>query len=936
MNAYANKSNRTDTTNNSKLIRVASLSVIIVALVVVQFGLYSAQSAQQLAQTSISTPRYSGSLDGQVWIQVVGNNTAAIPILKEAHATTALYYTGANELTSENIGYWRTIWLQDQKAGLMVAYEWWFAGGWGRTMDSNYQVYQYVQAHPNQSWAEFVDTFINTSNPPAGTETLSNGTMIVPLAMGEQYYVYQWWSPADYSWLYNETHYALEGHCVSVVEWYSTSCLATESGAQYRLAYGHYVLYYNSTGLYVRLYTLRSPKIVYNLHWINFVTATTGKEYICPPGETNKCVIIQGQVQWPSLFYPGAFKVWVESWTSFAKNVSGYINYTTSDNGGFPSYDANPGLLEYIEHTYGFNFTFDNWTYSSNGGQTESQFYYHYENYLLMSRLAQIKQQIAHEYGFGVVIDGSDQNTGIYYEMGYVDGFTCWNCDEETFGSWAGNSWFSNTSAAFGFEDWFGSLPSATQVQDAATNFLSNAQLLRPEASFIAWAFQFPTVELSGTQTLTVAAKYDSMFELADGYGRYVSNIGAQRYTVGTVYVNNPQIFYQDPVWMTPSQINEVHLGSQWIRALGVSQPVNAPNYPQLSGITPSNIKNFYGWYIMYPGSPQGNNWYQTYIEVYPKLIPTYFPNTSAFWVSDVFNTYVFAYGQDYYVILDNFVGWNRSVLFAYHNLHGYLALNLGVGSVISNSTNITLPPYSSDMILLEPNQTYDPSLVYTNATVFNQVNGSLVLLNPIPATTIVTIQSNTQINSFTLNISGTGTLTLPGYNNSDVFVTHSGAEYYYTLSLPPFQQAQLSIDSGSTSQSSSSATTSQSSSSATTSQSSSSATTSQSSSSATTSQSSSSSSISSVPPTTTTIVQPRQSANSSTSVSEKTVTQNSTTSSNLRVSDLTVSSVTHTFSLVSKDFVIYRVPIAVGSLLLVIMVLIGIYALKNRENNYR
>ncbi|MEM3794880.1 MAG: hypothetical protein QW429_03310, partial [Thermoprotei archaeon] len=484
-----------------------------------------------------------------------------------------------------------------------------------------------------------------------------------------------------------------------------------------------------------------------------------------------------------------------------ARNVSGYINYTTSDNGGFPSYDANPGIIGYLEHEYNITFTFDNWTYSSTGGQTRSQFLYHYENYLLMSRFAAIRQEIAHRYGFGVVIDASDQNTGIYYEMGYVDGFTCWNCDEQVFGSWAGNGWYSNTSAAFGFEEWYGSIPSPSQVASSATNFMFNAMLLRPEASFIAWAWQFPTTQLNGTSTLLTAAKYDSEFEHLDGYGRFISNVGAQRYTVGTVYVNNSEIFYGQPVWMTPGQINEFHIGDQWLSTIPVRGVIaNVGVYPQLT-ISSINALNFYDAYIMYPGYSGGTYWYQMYEKIFPQLIPTYFHNTTAFWVYDVFNTYVFKYNQTYYVLLDNFVGENRTVPFVYHNLKGYLAINIGGGGVIANSTNLTLPAYASDLIVLEPNQPYAPSLIYTNATSFSQSGGSIFLENPTPTTTVVTLQSDTSISAFNLDVAGGGNITLQSTsNNTYVRITSTGAQNYYTLTLPPFSQAWLSAYSTNTS----------------------------------------------------------------------------------------------------------------------------------------
>jgi len=130
--------------------------------------------------------------------------------------------------------------------------------------------------------------------------------------------------------------------------------------------------------------------------------------------------------------------------------------------------------------------------------------------------------------------------------------------------------------------------------------------------------------------------------------------------------------------------------------------------------------------------------------------------------------------------------------------LAGYIAINLQNDQLITNTTNLTLAPYSLDMIFLEPQGQYPPSLIYTNATRFSASNGTISLTNPIASTTVVTIQSDLPISGFVLNISGDGTLIIPGYNTTNVHVTFSGGEYYYMLTLPYIQRAQLTAESGS------------------------------------------------------------------------------------------------------------------------------------------
>jgi hypothetical protein len=711
-----------------------------------------------------------------------------IPILKEAHASTALILVGAQYLTSSTLPTWRQIWAAYRDAGLSVAMEWNMEGGWGRLYDMNPQVYQYAQTHPSQNWAFAVDTYINTSDLPQGVAVEPNHTIIVPLEQGIQAYVYQYYSASNFTWLYNESSIASKGGCVGPVLQYS--CYTQEKGTQ--VDYGAYTVFYNSTGLYASIHSNIGRKLTYNLYWISF-------QYY------------DGKLQWPSLFYAQSFDTWMESWQSWLQNVSGYVNYEYQDNSGFPSTDYNPGIIQYLENTYNFTFNFEGWSHSATGTITKSQFFINYENYRLIDLFSQAKQQLAHKYGVQVVLDVSDMKYGVPWEWGYSDGYVSWFDPSSTneivclFQGWAGPGFYTNTSMAIAASDWIPS-PSgltANLVEEYMSNLTLWSAMCRPEATFFVWYLQFPTSQISGP-ALQALAHWDTIFEESDAYGRFISNIGMQRYTYINFLTAYNGSFLSDPyvhfVLQAPLEYSHVDVGDTWLSYLGSGgQPViNLTDFNDTTALLG-------GW------ADYGTNGL-TLIPALDKDIRGQL-GLHNFYVNNEWNTYVFQYGQLYYVLLDNYYVEARSVPFIYHDLNGYIAVNLSSGQQVFNDSTANLAPNGGQqLILLEPANQTGLSLLYTNATSFsyNSSANQITLVNPIPATSVLTLQSSYNITSLAVNLSTGQTYILPVADSSTVSVQSFSGKYLYLVTIPyQFTWAKITVLTSTSTQSTSTQSTS-------------------------------------------------------------------------------------------------------------------------------
>jgi hypothetical protein len=867
--------------NNLKLITkqkhilitaLAATLILIITLALVA-GLYLGGQAYTSTQIQINTPPLQQSLAGQVWMQFSGgsNISADIQVLKQAHATTALIFTGTTTLTSHNIKEFRQIWLALQEAGLKVAFEWDMEGGWGQALDPI--VTNYTQANPQQGWAQFADTFINTSNPPTGSQTLGNGTLVVPLETHFQYYVYQFYSPSRYTWLFNETHLALQGKCVSAIP----GCQKQESGPSYQVAYGAYHIYYNSTGLYLYLTTRVSKQITYNLHWITF-DVNAGSQTL----------------GWCSLFYTACFNEWMDSWVAFLKNITGYVNYETQDYGGFPSYDANPGIIAYLESTYKFNFTFAYWGIGAPNGLTtslsgqnitQSEFLYYYENYLLMSRFAQEKQALAHKYGVLWTIDNSDGNTGVQFELPYTDAYMVWWSPGSYYyaaakfsGYGVGRPWMGNISGAIGLTDFEFTWASPSWVAQVAKAAIATEDSARPQGTYLVWAWEGQNTQIP-TQTLQALAYWDQMFEEADGSGRYLANIGATRYIATTVYLNASGPFYEPlaDVNQLPTQLNGIYLGYDWLKYLGTPGNVFTPPRPYVYWCPQPPYEYF-------SANGIGTCPLQSNEEALPYFL-NYTSSTHKFYVSDVFSTYVFEAQNNYYVLLANNLNTTRAVDFTYYNLPNSIAYDITSGEPISNNTNVTLQPLNANMIIIEPQTPTTTQLIYTNATTFTLYNNSVILQNQNPSTLTTVIQSQ-DIQSFTIEVNNQTTISVSANtNNSIINSVQIGPTHFYRLSIPNAEYLSISAYTGG--QTTSSTTTSSTTTSSTTTSStttSSTTTSSTTTSSTTTSSTTTSSTTTPTPPPTNPTPTPTQisitTSTTATTQTSSTTTNNSTSTS--------------------------------------------------------
>jgi hypothetical protein len=792
----------------SKISVLVVVATIIVGVSVIGGPLLSNTHNFESQQLPLLSPNFTGSLDGQVMMQVTGSPSVEIPIMKEMGVTTAMIITGAADPAYANVTQIISTILPYKQAGFKVGYEFEMQGFWGRTVDMNFPAFEYAQNNPAEAMATFRDTVINSSNPPYGSQILQNGSLVVPLETGAQYYVYQFYSPSSFTWFYNESHFFIGSSdrslCFGQEFCYQNPI---ESGSNYLMKYGNqYRLFYNATGLYLVFQTVRAPKVIYNLHWISFDLSSTG-------GYWGGKYYGTGLVSWPSLFFQGGFDSYLTAWIRFCQEFQGYVNIVWEDSGGFTSLDANPSLINYLEAKYHFNFTFNDWawTHGTPGGNvTESEFLWNYENYQLISSFASEKQSIAHHYGMLWIVDSSDQNAGDSFEYGYLDGLGVgWQSPSlpafvhtfATFYTWAGYAWYSNSSLALGVADWEGS---PRETVSTLQSYFHTAEVVgsmyRPQGTFIAFDWQFPLSDVS-PQIIQAMREGIREFESAISYGRFITSSGAQRYTLGTLYLSGPltgiqniypSTFYEASVIQAPVQYNTFFAGVGWSKYIGQIPEYN--QYTNESNPYACNIANYIvpPWGIYGGWGPMSGSTL-CYLNISYSVVPFVaglIGKSSSFYVSDVYVTYVFQEGELYYVLLDNWLNTSRSVVFSYHNLNGYLAVDLGGTRIVSNGTELNLPPLRSDMLLLEPISQTGVKLLYTNATFFTQVGNGVMLYSDLPANIVLTIQTTTPIGVFSVALNnGTRVLLYP---NTSRFVESSkfGSLILYTIHLDDFSTA--------------------------------------------------------------------------------------------------------------------------------------------------
>jgi len=787
-------------------------TVVVVSLIVIMvlgssLG-YHFESSNPSASDSVLYP--SSSLNGQILMQVIGSPSQTIPILKEEGVTTAVLMHGAFDPLTVNISQQKSILEQYKQAGFDVAYEWNFLGGWGRLADMNQPAFEYVQANPSQSLAAFEERQLNTSNMElngnSGTtyEKFSNGTIVLQLQGANAYYVYQFYPASQWTWVYNETLNVLDGVAINTVYFNENYpggicgswCPDLENGTQ--LPYGSaYRIFYNSTGLYIALSTSHeSPKIAYDIYYIVFDESTLGTNSPIPT------------VQWPSLYFSGAFNAYMSAWTQFLQDYQGYVNIITADNGGLPNPDANPAMLQYLENTYHFTFNFEGWN-SIMGNQnspqfeSKSQFLWNYENYRLMSSQYAERTKLAHQYGMLNMFDTSDQKWGDWFGVGFVDGIDWAPLDtppDSAIANWHvlswGPVWWSNQSeTAYGFTDWLGSASSATP-QNAEAYFRTAEQqfFMRPQGTFLEFEWQFPTNQ-TFQSTIQEMHVLSPEFESTTSYGRFLSNIGATRYTLGTVYINENYGSFSGEAkpTMLPSQINFYYLGSDWINYLG------DPSYQHTQLVTwvpygsPSPSGPNYAYYANYMQvcsvclDPQNTRAFITNTQIMSYYYINMLGATGKFWVNDTLGTYVFQTGSEYYVYYANLVNYTRSIPFVYHNLVNYLALNVTSLTSIPNNTYFSLPAYGSAIILLTPNSGFNSdTLLYSNSTTESISSGAITLSNKFEADTRITIEANQPVYAFQVVFSNGTTVDLQpsDVQTSPVLAAHIGDPYFYSLTL--------------------------------------------------------------------------------------------------------------------------------------------------------
>ena len=866
-----------------------SLFVFMLSTAVVLSSVVSHMSSgPAYSSLPISTLKKVNNLNGAVFEQVIGNPQQIIPILRQEGVTGVVILLGGYDSANPSSQLVNEVNAYDQ-AGFLVNLEWNFQGGWGRLYDMNPYVYNYVQQHPSEGWASFEDTLVNLSSLPKPSQELPNGTLVVFLQHAE-YYVYQFYSASNFTWLYNETSLILSRNYNSNIE----------NGLP--VPYGHYHVFYNSTGLYLAINTHYTPKIVYNLHWISFDNDA------------------QGRVNWASLFFSDSFSAWQTAWTQFCQFWAGKIAVTQADNSGVPSYDANPAIIQYLENTYHFNFSFEGW-----GTPTQSNQLWLWEQYNLLKNFALMKLNIAHEYGILVETGTSDMSIGVNFMP--TDIFASWPGSpiyESVFGIFYNAGWRSgmNFTRYVGIVDWEGSPPSTQTIADYFNMTILAAEEAQPTGALIELDWQFPTNQTTA-QDISALNYWIQRFHAALYWGGYLSSIGAQRYSLGTVYLQGNYPFASGrpwgaggPLFSTPLQIQAFDFGD-----LGKWMSISAFNQTGVSQCSPQ------GYFMdMSTGlwACGGLAIAQESVKALP-FFASLIGKSSAFYVRNNFNTYVFQSGGLYYVLINPSYGGEVNgytlggvpiieppyVNFSYYHLPGYNAYDVASHTLIQNNTLIPSNGYIGTLVVLVPSGFQGTSLVWTSAWNFSAQNGSLYLANPPQGANLsALIVSSQPIASFVANTTLQIFSLLTNKNTTLIHSEQSNQLYFYYINLPTLNAVTIkavqpttttsSNTQSSTSSPSTSATNITSSQSSTTTSTSSTTTTT--SASTTTTQSSTTTSTSS----TTTTITSTQTTSSSTQTS--TTTQHTTSSTTTKDSKTTTTNtqasqgVTSPTSLVSSS----------------------------------
>jgi len=493
---------------------------------------------------------------GTVWMTVPTNKfqnpnyepSYWIPILKDLKVDGVFVSFGGEWFWWQEIEYARNILKQYKDDGFLVITEWDHHGGYGP--ENNPWVQNYALKNPDKQMVTIRRVLLNTSSIEKPYKYYPNGTLIVAVGpFFSEYSVYAYYPPEEFTWLYNDTHYALEGKAMDPPDF--------ESNSTYRLRYGvDYELFINSTGEYLKIYnTKKDNKIVYNLYLLEF------KEGFL------------------SFFFEDTLEVYLRSWEYFLGNFSDVLDGIWQDNGGVQALEAHPEFIRYVENKYGIDFNFDNWCHTwwlpVWNTTSKAQYVLEYERYLLLRNYARRKAELTHRYGLIWGVSSSDMKRGVRYMVEYLD-FIEVNEDPKEAGtvhkyasSWADTGW-SPSNTSLGTMSTFLIYPDKTADDFLAFKRSANYGLaFNPEGAMLLWWTQTNNYEIKPEW-------YDAIREVDEYWHRLFSGvkkllgINPEKYVIDGIYYLSYKNRYAENAWIDLGQVYVYVLDMHYLTFIGL------------------------------------------------------------------------------------------------------------------------------------------------------------------------------------------------------------------------------------------------------------------------------------------------------------------------------------------------------------------------------
>ena len=528
---------------------------IILAMILIPVLQLLAGGQQQTITVQAKLP-FKAKMTGTVWMTVPTDPyqnpnyepSYWIPILKRLKVDGVFVSFSGEWFWWKDIDRARNILRQYKDAGFLVITQWDHHGGYGP--ENNPWVQNYATKYPEKQMVKIYRFFLNTSSIGKPYEYYPNGTLIV--AVGPVYgrtSLYKYYPASEFTWLYNDTHYVLEGKAVDPPDF--------ESNSTYRLRYGaDYELFVNATGEYLKIYNTKIDKrIVYNLYLLEF-----REGYL-------------------SLYFPDTLQVWLRSWECFLGNFSDLLDGVWQNNGGFQALETHPEFLRYIERKYGIDFNFDNWCHTwwlpVWNTTSKAQYILEYERYLILKEYARRKAELTHKYGLVWGVSSSDMKRGVGYMVEYLD-FIEVNEDPREAGnvhmyaaSWADTIW-SPANVSLGTMTTFLIYPDKTANDFLAYKRSANYGLaFNPDGAMLLWWTQTNNYEIKPEWEAAII-EVDEYWHSLFAKVKKLLGISPDRYIISGIYYLSYVNRYAQTSWTNLGQVYVYPLDMHYLTYIGL------------------------------------------------------------------------------------------------------------------------------------------------------------------------------------------------------------------------------------------------------------------------------------------------------------------------------------------------------------------------------